>query len=178
MHLHPLHSVCRTGKISWYRTIDWKKNKVHVAPKHMFTQQVYLKQSLHIRPCTRCWRYTDLNLAFLELMCQQLKRLSHNTGWADQHCQTALLWVHPFLQCFWECRGRERPARNILREELLGQHKKICRAAPVPPPPLPSRTTRFNWREQISVTPEKHWDPSISNSPGCYCSPGQHCRAG
>lgn len=59
-------------------------------------------------------------------------RLSHNTWWAEQLCQTAVLWAQPSLRCSQECRGRERPARNIPRKELPGTTWENLQSCPFP----------------------------------------------
>lgn len=110
------------------------KKKIHVAPQHMFIQQIRLKHLLHIKHCTRCWRYTDLNPALLEIVFQQLRDFSEDCpitpgGRSDAVRQQCCGFILP---CCQECGGREDQPETSCGENYLGQLEKIRRAAPAP----------------------------------------------
>lgn len=91
---------------------------------------------------------------------------------------TRVLRAHPPLQCSQECWERNTSQKHPKKWITWNSSRKSAALHPFPPPPLPSRKTRLKWREPMLRTPKDRWYFSLSNSPGCYCSPGQNCKAG
>lgn len=152
-----------------------------MAPQHMFIQQIRLKHLPHIKHCTRCWRYTDLNPALLEIMFQQLRDFSEDCpvtpgGRSSAVRQQCCGFI---LRCSQEYGGREDQPETPWGENYLGQLEKICRAAPVPFSSSAKREYKVEVERADLGNSREALRAQRKQQPGCcYCSPGQNCRAG